>query len=166
METMECWEIALAAKDHPTGLALTRQNVMAVRTSYSDENLCAKGAYVLHEDAGAQVSIFASGSEVEIALKARDLLAARSIAARVVSVPGITLFEKQPADYQAAVIGKAKVKVAVEAAVRQGWDHIIGSDGAFIGMKSFGASAPYKAAYDFFGITPEAVADAAAAKLA
>jgi transketolase len=166
METMECWEIALSAKDHPTGLALTRQNLSAARTSYSDENLCAKGAYVLHEDAGAQVSIFASGSEVEIALKAKDLLAARSIAARVVSVPGITLFEKQPADYQAAVIGKAKVKVAVEAAVRQGWDHIIGSDGAFIGMKSFGASAPYKALYDYFGITPEAVADAAAAKLA
>src|SRR5262249_43096458 len=153
---MECWEIALSAKNHPTGLALTRQNLTASRSAYSEENLSAKGAYVLHEDANAQVSIFASGSEVEIAVKAKELLAARNIAARVVSVPGVTLFEQQPADYQAAVIGTAKVKVGVEAAVRQGWDHLIGSDGVFIGMKSFGASAPYKALYEYFGITPEA----------
>jgi transketolase len=166
METMECWEIALGTKDRPTGLALTRQNVTAVRTAYSDENLSAKGAYVLHEDANAQVSIFASGSEVEIAVKARELLAGKGIAARVISVPGITLFEKQPADYQAAVIGKAKVKVGVEAAVREGWDRLIDRDGIFIGMKSFGASAPYKAIYEYFGITPQAVADAAAAALA
>jgi len=166
METMECWEIAVSAKDHPTGLALTRQNLIAARTSYSAENLSARGAYVLHEDAKAQVSIFASGSEVEIALKAKELLAAKGIAARIVSVPGITLFEKQPADYQAAVIGTAKVKVGIEAAIRQGWDYLIGNDGIFVGMKSFGASAPYKALYEYFGITPEAVAEAVAAKLA
>jgi transketolase len=166
METMEAWEIALAAKDHPTGLALTRQNVAALRTTYSDENLAAKGAYVLHGDADAPVTIFASGSEVEIAAKARELLAARNIAARVVSVPSFELFDEQPAEYRASVLGKSRVKVAVEAAVRQGWDHFIGNDGIFIGMKSFGASAPYKAIYDHFGITPQAVADAAAAKLA
>lgn len=166
METMECWEIALAAKDHPTGLALTRQNLSAARTSYSDENLSAKGAYVLHEDANAQVSIFASGSEVEIALKAKDLLAGKGIAARVISVPGVALFDRQPAEYQAAVLGNAKVNVGVEAAVRQGWDHLIGRDGVFIGMHGFGASAPYKALYEHFGITAEHVADAAAAKLA
>jgi transketolase len=166
METMECWEIAVSATDHPTGLALTRQNLVAARTSYSEENLSARGAYVLHEDANAQASIFASGSEVEIALKAKELLAAKGIAARIVSVPGITLFEKQSADYQAAVIGKAKIKVGIETGVRQGWDYLIGNDGIFVGMKSFGASGPYKELYAYFGITPEAVAEAVAAKLA
>jgi transketolase len=166
METMECWEIALGAKDRPTALALTRQNMTAARTSYSEENLSAKGAYVLHEDADAPVTIFASGSEVEIAVKARELLASRNIAARVVSIPAFELFDLQSAEYQASVIGKSKVKIGVEAAVRQGWDHFIGNDGIFIGMKSFGASAPYKAIYEYFGITPQAVADAAAAKLA
>ena len=165
-ETMECWQIALEAKNHPTGLALTRQNLVAARTSFTEENLCAKGAYVLHEDTNAQVTIFASGSEVEIAVKAKELLAAKSIAARVVSVPASTLFDAQSDEYKASVIGTAKVKVGVEAGVRQGWDHFIGNDGVFIGMKSFGASGPYKDLYNYFGITPEAVADAAAAKLA
>ena len=121
---------------------------------------------MLHEDANAQVSIFASGSEVEIALKAKDLLAAKGIAARVISVPGVALFDRQSDEYRASVLGNAKVNVGVEAAVRQGWDHLIGRDGVFIGMHSFGASAPYKALYEHFGITPEHVADAAAAKLA
>jgi transketolase len=165
-ETMECWQIALEATTHPTGLALTRQNLTAARTTFTEENLSARGAYVLHEDANAKVSIFASGSEVEIAVKARELLAGKGIAARVVSVPGVTLFENQPDDYKAKVLGTAKVNVGVEAAVRQGWDHIIGRDGIFVGMKSFGASGPYKELYAHFGITPEAVADAAAAKLA
>ena len=164
-ETAECWQLALEAMHHPSGIALTRQNLTAVRTSYSEENLCAKGAYVLSEAADAKVTIFASGSEVEIALKARDLLGAKGIAARVVSVPAFELFDQQPAEYQASVIGTAKVRIAVEAAVRQGWDHFIGTDGGFVGMKSFGASGPYKALYEHFGITPEAVAELAEKKL-
>ncbi|MFC4319532.1 transketolase-like TK C-terminal-containing protein, partial [Rhizobium alvei] len=127
--------------------------------------LSAKGAYVLHENKDATVTIFASGSEVEIALKAKELLAAKSVAARVVSVPSFELFEEQSADYQASVLGTAKVRVAVEAGIRQGWDRFIGSDGLFVGMKGFGASGPYKELYKYFGITPEAVADAASAKL-
>ncbi|MDB5522893.1 MAG: cbbT [Rhizobium sp.] len=166
METMECWQIALESKNHPTGLALTRQNLVAARTTFSEENLSARGAYVLHEDAKASVTIFAAGSEVEIAVKAKELLAANGTAARVVSVPSFELFEAQSADYQASVIGAAKLKIAVEAGVRQGWDRFIGNDGTFIGMKSFGASGPYKELYKYFGITPEAVVEAATAKLA
>jgi len=165
-ETAECWELALNSRNRPSGIALTRQNLTAVRTTYSAENLCAKGAYVLAEDKDAKVSIFASGSEVEIALKAKDLLAEKGIAARVVSVPCFELFEEQSAEYQAEVLGKAPVRVGVEAAVRQGWDRLIGTDGIFVGMSSFGESAPYKALYKHFGITPEAVAERAAERLA
>jgi transketolase len=166
METIECWQLALQAKDHPSGIALTRQNLVAARTSFSEDNLCARGAYVLHEDENAKVTIFASGSEVEIAVKAKELLAAQGTPARVVSVPAFELFEAQSADYQASVIGKAGVRIAVEAAIRQGWDRFIGSDGIFIGMKGFGASGPYKELYKHFGITPEAVVDAATTALA
>jgi transketolase len=166
METMECWEAALAAQTHPSGIALTRQNLMAVRTSYSAENLSAKGAYVLHENKDAKVTIFASGSEVEIAVKAKDKLAEQGVAARVVSVPAFELFEKQDKAYQAEVLGSAKVRIAVEAGIRQGWDRFIGSDGIFVGMKSFGASGPYNELYAYFGITPEAVAKQAADALA
>jgi transketolase len=165
-ETAECWQLALEARDHPSGIALTRQNLIAARTTYSEENLCAKGAYVLADAADAKVTLFASGSEVEIALKAKDLLAAKGVAVRVVSVPSTDLFERQSDAYRASVIGNAKVRIAVEAAIRQGWDAIIGSDGGFVGMSSFGASAPYKQLYEHFGITPEGVSDLATKMLA
>ena len=165
-ETVECWQAALENQHRPSGLALTRQNLMAVRTTYSEKNLSALGAYDVVEAENAPVTIFASGSEVEIAVKAKDLLAQKNIAARVVSVPCFELFAEQPEDYRRAVIGSSPVKIAVEAAIRQGWDAFIGNDGIFIGMNSFGASGPYKELYKHFGITPEAVAEAAAAKLA
>ncbi len=116
-------------------------------------------------DGPAAVSIFASGSEVEIALAAQALLASRGVAARVVSVPCMELFAAQPADVRRTVIGDARVNVAVEAGIRMGWDAIIGSDGVFVGMSGFGASAPYKELYAHFGITAEAVAQAATARL-
>ncbi len=165
-ETAECWQVALENKHRPSGLALTRQNLVAARTEYEEKNLSAYGAYELVSASDAKVSIFASGSEVEIALKAQSTLAGKGIAARVVSVPCFELFFEQPQAYRDAIIGKAPVKIGVEAAVRQGWDSIIGSDGIFIGMKSFGASGPYKELYKHFGITPEAVVAAAEAKLA
>jgi transketolase len=102
---------------------------------------------------------------VSIALAARDLLQAQGIGTRVVSTPCWELFDRQTAKIQAAVIGKAKVRVAVEAAVRLGWERFIGEDGGFVGMSSFGASAPYEKLYEAFGITAQAVADAALAKL-
>jgi transketolase len=136
------------------------------RTEASAENLSAKGAYeVSPANAEAQVTLFASGTEVGIALAAQKLLQADGIASRVVSTPCWELFEAQPAAYRASVIGKAPVRVAVEAAVKFGWERFIGEDGAFVGMTGFGASAPYERLYKEFGITAEAVVAAAKAKL-
>ena len=157
-ETMECWQIALEQRKRPSILALTRQNLSAVRTTYSEKNLSALGAYELSPAGGkAKVSIFASGSEVEIAIAAQKLLADKGVAARVVSVPCLDLFEQQPETYRKSITGDAPVKIGIEAAVRQGWDAIIGSDGLFVGMTGFGASAPYKKLYEHFGITAENV---------
>jgi transketolase len=163
METVECWQLALERLDGPTVLALTRQNLAPVRTSAAKENLCARGAYEISPASGkALATIFASGSEVELAINAQKLLKDKGIAARVVSVPSLELFLAQDEGYRARVIGAAPVKLAVEAAVRFGWDAVIGPDGLFVGMHSFGASAPYKDVYKNFGITAEAVADAVA----
>jgi transketolase len=166
VETMECWQLALESKDSPSVLALTRQNLPQLRKAYDEENRCAAGAYEISPAEGAaDVSLFATGSEVAIAVDAQKLLKERGVAARVVSVPCFELLETADAATRKAVIGSAKVNVAVEAAVRQGWDAIIGSDGVFVGMHGFGASAPYKDLYRHFGITPEKVAAAALSKL-
>ena len=166
VEAAECWKLALDTKGAPSVMALSRQKVPAVRTVVAGENLSARGAYQLAA-AGhpAQVSIFATGTEVSIALAARDLLEADGIGARVISVPCFERFEAQTRDYQAAVIGETEVRVAVEAGIRMGWDRFIGENGAFIGMDSFGASAPAEVLYKHFGITAEAVVAAAKAKL-
>jgi transketolase len=166
VETAECWQLALEAKDRPSVLALTRQNLPQLSQNFLGTNRCAAGAYEIAAAEGkAQVSIFATGSEVSIAVEAKKLLAAKGVAARVVSVPCFELLLAAKDSERRAVIGDAPVKVGVEAAVRQGWDAIIGSDGVFVGMNSFGASAPYKDLYKHFGVTPEAVADAALRKL-
>jgi transketolase len=167
VETAECWQCALGEKTMPTVMALSRQKVPAVRTVAAPANLSAQGAYELASSGlgEARVSLFASGSEVSIAMAARDLLQAQGIGTRVVSTPCWELFDRQSAKVQAAVIGKAKVRVAVEAAVRLGWERFIGEDGGFVGMSSFGASAPYEKLYEAFGITAQAVANAALAKL-
>jgi len=165
VETAEAWEIALANTKRPSLLMLSRQNLATARTTHTDENLTAKGAYELVGDANAKVTLFATGSEIEIATKAREMLAADGIAARIVSMPCWALFEEQPATYRDSVLGKGTVKVGVEAGVRLGWDRYIGADGTFIGMHSFGSSGPYKDVYKHFGITPEAVVDAAKAGL-
>ncbi len=170
VETAECWQLALEAKNRPSVLALTRQGLPQLSRNFLETNRCAAGAYEIVADDGKaqgkeEVSLFATGSEVSIAVEAKKLLAARGISARVVSVPCFELLAEAPEAARRAVIGDAKVKVGVEAAVRQGWDAIIGSDGVFVGMTSFGASAPYKDLYKHFGVTPEAVADAAVRKL-
>ena len=166
VETVECWQLALEAKESPSVLALTRQNLPQLRQGQDKDNRCAHGAYELAPAEGqAQVSLFASGSEVAIAMEARKLLAAKGVAARVVSVPCFELFFAAPDDYRDAVIGTAPVRVGIEAAVRQGWDAIIGSDGLFVGMSTFGASAPFKDLYKHFGITPEKVSEAALSRI-
>ena len=162
VETAECWQLALENTRGPTVLALSRQNLTPVRTKSNADNLCAPGAYELVAANGtATVSIFASGSEVEIAVAAQRQLADRGIAARVVSVPSLDLLLLQPEAERKAIIGDAPVKIAVEAAVRFGWDAVIGSDGHFVGMSSFGHSAPAKDLYKHFGITADAVVAAA-----
>lgn len=165
VEAAEAWEVALQEKTRPSVLALSRQNLPAVRTAVS-ENMVARGAYVLADAADAAVTIFATGSEVAIALDVKAKLDAAGHPARVVSVPSFELFAAQPEAYRASVFGTAKVRIGIEAAIRQGWDAIIGSEGIFVGMKSFGASGPIEALYPHFGITAEHVTELALARLA
>jgi transketolase len=161
VEVAECWELALNRTNGPTVLVLTRQNLPQLRTSAPSDNPCSHGAYELVAASGeAKVSLFASGSEVEIAVAAQKDLAGRGIASRVVSVPSLELLLSQPEDKQKAIIGNAPVKVAIEAAVRWGWDAVIGHDGVFIGMHGFGESGPAKELYKHFGITAEATVNA------
>jgi len=167
VETAECWQLALESSHAPSVLALTRQSLPQLRLGQGEPNRCATGAYeiVPAERARPEVSLFATGSEVSVAVEARKFLRERGVSARVVSVPCFELFRAQPDALRQEVVGTARVNVGVEAAVRQGWDEIIGSDGAFVGMTGFGASAPYKDLYKHFGITAEAVAAVALDKL-
>jgi transketolase len=166
MEVAECWELALNRIDGPTVLALTRQNLPQLRTVARNDNPCSSGAYELVPAQGdAKVSIFASGSEVEIAVTAQKQLTEKGIAARVVSVPSLELLLALDEAKQRAIIGNAPVKVAIEAAVRWGWDAVIGHDGIFVGMHGFGASAPAKDLFKHFGITAEAAVNAAVKRL-
>jgi transketolase len=167
VETVECWQLALQSQEGPSVLALTRQAVPQLRSGFDTHNRCAPGAYelVAADDKPALVSLFASGSEVAIALAARKLLVAHNVSARVVSVPCFELFLAVPEAERAAVIGTAKLNVAVEAGIRQGWDAIIGSAGTFVGVTGFGASAPYKDLYRHFGLTAEKVAEVALDRL-
>ncbi|MDE2357662.1 MAG: transketolase [Alphaproteobacteria bacterium] len=156
VETAEAWELALASRDRPSVLVLSRQGLPTVRTGV-EENLTARGAYVLRETAGPRdVTLLATGSEVEIALAAAAGLAEAGIAAAVVSMPCWERFEAQDPAYRAAVLGEAP-RVAIEAAVRLGWDRWLGPKGAFVGMEGFGASAPAGQLYAHFAITPERV---------
>ncbi len=164
IETLECWQAALDAQSQPSVLALTRQGLPTLR-DYSEKNLCAFGAYELASEKAADVSLFATGSEVSLALEARTLLAAENIKARVVSVPCFELFEQQSASYQADILGEAPVRIGIEAAIRQGWDRFLRPEDKFIGMTGFGASGPGKDLYNHFGITAAAIADAARAAL-
>ena len=166
-ETAECWQLALESRDAPSTLALTRQNLPALRTEYVEENLCAFGAYELETASDeAKVTIFATGSEVEIAVKARAALEAKGIATRVVSVPCMELFNARDAEYRKAIIGSAPVRIAVEAGIEMGWGRILGDKGIFVGMTGFGASGPYEDLYKHFGITAEAIVEKAEAALA
>lgn len=162
VETAEAWEVALTQKSTPTVLALSRQNLPAVRKAHVNQNLVAKGAYVLAEATGKrQVILIATGSEVEIALKARDALEAEGIGTRVVSMPSMELFAQQDEAYRKRILPGGPVRVAIEAGVRQGWDRwLLGERGketkaGFVGMSSFGASAPMERLYKEFGITAE-----------
>ncbi|MBW4963011.1 transketolase [Sulfitobacter sp. CW3] len=172
IETAEAWEIALTSKDTPSVLSLTRQGLPTVRLEHKNKNLTEQGAYVLADAEGKrQVILIATGSEVEIALKARDILQEQGIGTRVVSMPCMELFAEQDEAYRRRVLPAGPVRVGVEAAVRQGWDRwLTGERGKwnkadFVGMDRFGASAPAEELFEKFGITAQNVADKAKALL-
>ena len=164
-ETAEAWEVALGQQSTPSVMALSRQNVPAVRKEYKSANLSARGAYVLAEATGKrQAILMATGTEVSLAMEAKALLEAEGIGTRVVSMPCMELFAQQSDAYRKRILPGGAVRVAIEAAVRMGWDHwLLGERGreakaAFVGMSGFGASAPAERLYEEFGITAEATA--------
>jgi len=167
VETAECWEASLDHRTGPSALIVSRQPLPCVRDTTQTGNLSARGAYVLAEAAGGarRVTLVATGSEVAIALAARQLLQAEGIPAAVVSMPCWSLFDAQDDAYRRSVLGPGTVRVAVEAAVRLGWDRYLGESGAFVGMNGFGASGHPDDLFRHFGITPEAVAEAARRRL-
>jgi len=165
METAECWELAVRRADGPSLLALSRQALPAFRTD-TGENRSARGGYVLAEaDGPRQATVVATGSEVAIAMAARDALAAEGIKIAVVSLPCWELFAAQDESYRAGVLGGAP-RIGIEAGASFGWDRWLGPDGVFIGLDHFGASAPFEEVYKEFGITAEAVAAAVKKKVA
>ncbi len=159
VEAAECWELALERRDGPVSLVFARQVLPLVRREAGDRNLCRRGAYVLRESAAPrQVTLLATGSEVTIALAAQRLLENAGIGTTVVSMPCWERFDDQDRGYRDQVLGPGTVRVAVEAALRFGWDRYLGERGGFVGMRGFGASGPAKQLYAHFGITAEAVA--------
>jgi transketolase len=169
VETAEAWELALTVKETPSVLSLTRQGLPTVRTEHKNANLSAKGAYVLADSEGKrQVILIATGSEVSIALKAREALQAQGIGTRVVSMPCMELFAEQDEAYRRKVLPAGNiVRIGIEAGVRQGWDRwLLGERGreaktGFIGMDRFGASAPAEVLFEKFGITSDAIVNMA-----
>lgn len=164
-ETLECWQLSLENLKTPSILALTRQGVPSVRKEFTKENRCAKGAYTLYGDQDADIVLFATGSEVSIALDAAKQLEQEKHSVRVVSVPCMELFDAQDADYRKEVIGNAKSYVAIEAGIEMGWQKYIGPNGKFVGMTSFGASAPGDQLFEHFGITAKVAVEAAKSQL-
>jgi len=160
VEAAECWEMALERRDGPAALVFARQALPTLRRTHEADNLSRRGAYVLAEATGGAraVTLLGTGSEVAVALQARETLQAAGIPTAVVSMPCCERFDAQDAGYRAHVLGRGTVRVAVEAAVRLGWDRYLGERGGFVGMAGFGASGPADALYELFGITPAAVA--------
>ena len=160
IETAECWQIALQSRATPSLLALSRQGLPTVRNADS-ANLSARGGYVLAEANGArQVTLIATGSEVSLALDARAVLEKEGLPAAVISMPCRELFEAQEEAYRTQTLGTAP-RIVIEAGIRMGWEAYIGERGVFIGLNTFGASAPAEQLYKHFGITVEAVREAA-----
>ena len=166
VETAECWELAVEHAEGPSLLALTRQNLPTLRTEHSDENRCARGAYVLADTHGPRaLTLLATGSEVHLAMEARERLSALGLPVAVVSMPSWELFEQQDEAYRAGVLGSAP-RLAIEAASTFGWTRYVDRETDVVGMRGFGASAPAKDLFEHFGITVEAVLARAQARLA
>jgi transketolase len=168
VEAAECWEMALSHATGPSSLVFARQALPLVRTSHTEENLSRRGAYVLHESACGprQVTLLATGSEVSMAVRARDMLENQGVGTAVVSMPCWELFELQDVQYRRSVLQPGTVRVGIEAATRFGWDRYLGEEGHFVGMQGFGASGPADTLYQHFGITADAMVKAAEKGLA
>ncbi len=156
IETIECWALALASREAPTVLALSRQAIPQARVEATDDNKCARGGYVLKEAPKAKATLIATGTEVSLIVEAAAALAAKGIAVRLVSLPCFELFDQQPESYRTNVLGNAP-RIAVEAGIRQGWDSYLRAGDQFIGLSSFGMSAPAPEVYKHFGLTTEAI---------
>ncbi len=166
VETAECWEIALRSESTPSIIALSRQGLPQVRLEQRDENLSAKGAYILSAASHTpKATLIATGSEVQLALDAQKTLEAGGVATQVVSMPCADLFDIQDADYKEAVIPADTIRIGVEAAAFLGWDRYIGADGAFVGMTTFGGSAPAADLFKHFGITADHIVKAVKTRL-
>ena len=165
-ETLECWEIALKSKSNPSAIALSRQKLPYVSEHSADENMCSKGAYVLKKTSdNADISLIASGSEVEIALEAQEKLKGLSINSKVISVPCYDLFQNQTENYKDEILGKDTLKISIEASSQSGWKSLVGKDGVTLGLSTFGKSAPYKDIYKLFNLTSDEIVKIAKAKV-
>ncbi len=166
IETAECWEMALKNETGPTVLALTRQNLRPVRNKHFEENMSARGGYILRQASGKpEVCLIATGSEVEVALAAHEILQSKKIPTRVVSMPSIELFLAQPEAYKKEVLGRGCLKVSIEAGITRGWEVIVGDKGLSIGLDRFGPSAPGADLFEHFGFTGSAIANKVLKKL-
>ena len=165
-ETLECWEIALKSKSNPSAIALSRQKLPYVSEHSAGENMCSKGAYVLKKTSdNADISLIASGSEVEIALEAQEKLKDLSINSKVISVPCYDLFRNQTENYKDKILGKDTLKISIEASSQSGWKSLVGKDGVTLGLSTFGKSAPYKDIYKLFNLTSDEIVKIAKAKV-
>ena len=165
-ETLECWEIALKSKSNPSAIALSRQKLSYVSEHSAGENMCSKGAYVLKKTSdNADISLIASGSEVEIALEAQEKLKDLSINSKVISVPCYDLFQNQTENYKDKILGKDTLKISIEASSQSGWKSLVGKDGVALGLSTFGKSAPYKDIYKLFNLTSDEIVKIAKAKV-
>ena len=165
-ETLECWEIALKSKSNPSAIALSRQKLPYVSEHSAGKNMCSKGAYVLKKTSdNADISLIASGSEVEIALEAQEKLKGLSINSKVISVPCYDLFQNQTENYKDEILGKDTLKISIEASSQSGWKSLVGKDGVTLGLSTFGKSAPYKDIYKLFNLTSDEIVKIAKAKV-
>ncbi len=165
-ETLECWEIALKSKNNPSAIALSRQKLPYLSEHSSGENMCSKGAYILKKTSdNVDVSLIASGSEVEIALEAQEKLRNLNINSKVISIPCYDLFQNQTENYKNEVLGKDTFKISIEASSQSGWKHMVGKDGVTFGLSTFGKSAPYKDIYKLFNLTSDEIVKTVKAKV-
>ena len=158
IETLECWEIALKSSTNPSVIALSRQKIPFVTESFNNKNMCSLGGYELRKtNTESEVTLIASGSEVEIAIEAFNKLKKINISSKVVSMPCQELFDKQPKEYREKIIEKNSKKISIEASSIFGWEKYVGADGSSLGMTTFGKSAPYKRIYEDFNLTSDTV---------